>query len=302
MTHLPLNALRAFEAAARHGGYIAAAEELCVTRGAISRHVKLLEDQLGLALFHRHARGVALTEAGASLLPVLSEAFSGIERELSRLTANANELRIICPPALSIRWLFPLLDEFRARHPEIRVRLTTEFFGDMGFDAQQFDLGISSEFACKRGGDTLAQPLFPLRISPACAPGFLTRVQLQEPADLRRVTILHERRWQGDWAAWLDRFAPDHARELVDVSRGEVFPNFDMAVKAAVLGTGVVMADLELCRDELKSGALLLPFPDMVCDTPLGDYALIGARESWEKPHVRAFRDWAQEVCAIHAP
>ncbi|MDA5094505.1 LysR substrate-binding domain-containing protein [Aliiroseovarius sp. KMU-50] len=301
MTQLPLNALRAFEAAARHGGYIDAAEELFVTRGAISRHVKLLEEQLGLALFRRSPRGVELTESGASLLPVLSEAFASMEREIARLTENAGELRIICPPALSIRWLFPRLDDFRARHPDIRVRLTTEFYGDTGFDAQEYDVGISVENWSRRGENTVAQPLFPMRISPACSPSFLARHRLPAPAQLGQVTILHESRWRGDWATWVDRFANDDTGAQLDINRGEVFPNFDMAVKAAVIGTGVVMADLELCRDELESGALVLPFPEMICGTRLGSYALISSEDKWNDPKVQAFRDWAHEVCAEHA-
>ena len=108
----PLNALRAFEAAARHGGFIEAAAELHVTRGAISRHVKLLEDHLGRALFHRTARGVTLTRAGADLLPVLTDAFRRIAEGASRV-ADRTGIRVICPPATSIRWLLPRLGAFQ---------------------------------------------------------------------------------------------------------------------------------------------------------------------------------------------
>ena len=289
----PMNALRAFEAAARHGGYIAAADELCVTRGAVSRHVKLLEDHLGVALFHRSARGVALTAAGKRLSPVLSEAFGTIAREIGEMTSAAAELRIICPPALSIRWLLPKLEDFRARHPDIRVRLTTDFYGDEGFDASEFDLGISIEHRPGRPPDIEVQPLFPMLLSPGCAPGLLNGdMVLNAPEDLGACTLLHEAASRGDWQIWLRRFGVAD----VDPRGGQVFPNFDIAARAAIMGAGVVMADLMLCREEVAQGALVLPFPDRICDTPHGRIALIGPRDKWHDTKVAAFRTWIAQV------
>lgn len=286
----PLNALRAFEAAARHGGFIAAAEELCVTRGAVSRHVKLLEEHLGVDLFHRNHRGVVLTEAGRQLLPELTNAFAQITRAAERVSALAPELRIICPPALSIRWLFPRLDAFRAKHPDIRVRLTTDFYSDKGFDPAQYDIGVSLEHWPGRSDDIVTQPLFPMHFTPACAPSLLERgPTLKSPSDLQHHSLLHESAKREDWGAWLERFEV----EGVDANGGEVFPNLDMAVRAAVMGAGVVMADLHLCSDEIESGALVRPFPEMVSDTPFGAYALIGSQSVWNEPRVRAFREWA---------
>lgn len=283
----PLNALRAFEAAARHGGYIAAAEELHVTRGAISRHVSLLEDHLGVLLFHRGHNGVALTAVGRRLLPVLTEAFASIARETDRIATVASELRIICPPALSIRWLFPRLDRFRRAHPDIRVRLTTDFYGEDGFDAAEYDLGVSLEQAPGRSPHIVSQKLFPMRLSPACAPALADR--LARPGDLAHLTLLHESTRRQDWATWVSHFSVTGP----DPASGEAFPNLDMAVRAAVMGAGVVMADLALCREELDTGALVLPFPEMVCGTAQGGYALIGPRDKWRDPKVRAFRAWA---------
>ncbi|GGH32144.1 transcriptional regulator, LysR family [Cribrihabitans marinus] len=285
----PLNALRAFEAAARHNGFVAAADELCITRGAVSRHVKLLEAHLGVTLFRRTHRGVDLTAAGQRLLPVLTDAFSAIERETRSLTAQGAELRIICPPALSIRWLFPRLESFRRDHPEIRVRLTTEFYGQQGFDAAEYDLGISLEHRPGRSPDIEVQPLFPMVLSPACAPDLAEGgARLTDPHQVGAFTLLHESPRRSDWATWLETFGIGG----VDVESGEVFPNLDMAVRAAVMGSGVVMADLFLCREELARGTLVLPFPDMRCETPEGRYCLIGPRDKWKDRKVRAFRDW----------
>lgn len=295
----PLNALRAFEAAARHNGFIAAADELCVTRGAVSRHVKLLEDHLRVQLFRRTHNGVELTTAGERLLPVLSDAFGQIARETGRIAASASELRIICPPALSIRWLFPLLGQFRAAHPDIRLRLTTDFYGDKGFDTAEYDLGVSIEHRPGRPPDIKVQPLFPLILSPACAPELLRGAPpLKTPADLRHFTLLHESPGRNDWVTWARHFGVD----AVDPAAGEAFPNLDMAVRAAEMGAGVVMADLLLCREEIARGSLVLPFRDMACDTPDGRFALIGSRDNWREPKVRAFRQWLESLPAPQLP
>lgn len=288
-----LNALRAFEAAARHQGFIAAAEELCVSRGAISRHVKLLEDDLGVMLFKRHSRGVELTESGRRFLPVLTEAFRSIATEADRISAASNDLHIICPPALSIRWLIPRLDQFRSRHPEIRVRLTTDFYGDRGFDTAEYDIGFSVEHVASRPPDIAVLPIFPLIISPACAPDLGTQSKpLKTPSDLGNFALLLENLKGDDWRVWIKTFQVSG----LNPNSGDPFPNLDMAVKAAVIGAGVVMADMVLCRDELENGTLILPFKDLKCETPLGRYCLIGPQDQWNSPKVAAFKSWVLEV------
>ncbi|MEM9247450.1 MAG: LysR substrate-binding domain-containing protein [Pseudomonadota bacterium] len=287
----PLNALRAFEAAARHGGYIAAAEELCVTRGAVSRHVKALEAHLGVALFRRHARGVSLTAEGRRLQPVLHSAFGQISDEVGRLVTGADVLRVLCPPATSIRWLIPKLDLFRARHPDIEVELTTSFHGSTERGVDAYDIGFSVEHWPRASEGVLVEPLFPVLISPACTPHMAR--ELKVPRDLVGVTLLHETLAQHDWRAWLSEFPV----EGLDLRRnGSAFPNLDLAMRAALMGAGVVMADVVLCRDELAAGALVLPFADRICAGPFGGVSLIGARDAWDTSKVSAFRSWAQEM------
>ena len=288
-----LNALRAFEAAARHNGFIAAADELFVTRGAISRHVKLLEEHLGVMLFSRNHKGVELTAAGRRFLPVLTDAFERIAKEAEHISAVASDLRIICPPTLSIRWLFPRLEKFREKHPEIRVRLTTDFYGEKGFDTSEYDLGISVEHWPGRSLEITAIPLFPMVLSPACAPSLLeSNIQLSVPEDIKNFTLLHESPRRDDWATWAQTFDVNG----IDPTSGEAFPNLDMAAKAAVNGLGIIMADLMLCREELELGTLVLPFTDMKCDTPQGRYSLIGPDDKWQDLKVKAFKDWVQEI------
>ena len=287
----PPNALRAFEAAARHNGYVGASEELHVTRGAISRHVKLLEEHLGVALFRRHPKGVELTEAGRRLLPVVSDAFGRITREVERITSAASDLRIICPPATSIRWLIPRLDDFRQNHPDIHIRLTTDFYGGSGFDMAEYDLGFSIGSAKDRGPEISVQTLFPMLVAPACAPSLMHGPHaLRDPGDLAGVTLLHDTPKRLDWANWIEAVEIDG----LDPSEGDEFPNLDMSTKAAAMGAGVIIADLVLCGEELANGALVLPFPDLTIPSISKDVCLIGPSDRWGSPKVRAFRDWAQ--------
>ncbi|NDR59082.1 LysR substrate-binding domain-containing protein [Aliiruegeria sabulilitoris] len=292
----PLNALKAFEAAARHGGFIAAADELCVTRGAVSRHVKTLEAHVGVPLFRRHARGVELTEAGRELLPVLTNAFGQIAEAADRLSERATDLRIICPPATSIRWLIPRLEAFRAEHPEIRLRLTTDFHGGDGYVPAEYDVGFSFEFWPGRHPEIENRPLFPILLSPACAPAMTEGEKtLSRPQDLARFKLLHETADRTDWRTWLDAFPADG----LTAASGDVFPNLDMATRAAVIGAGVVMGDLVLCREELERGLLRLPFPDRICRSPNGDISLIAHRDKWDDPKVRVFSDWIHAAAAV---
>lgn len=287
----PLNALRAFEAAARHGGYVGASKELHVTRGAISRHVKQLEEHLGVLLFARKAQGVRLTAAGARLWPVVSNAFAQISREAASISSDAAELRIICPPGTSIRWLLPRREDFRKRHPDLHLRLTTDFHSDGGFDPVEADVGFSVANWPNRSTSLQTQTLFPVLLTPACAPGYLQAKSLTSPRQLTNCELLHETRSHTDWRHWCDAFPVVG----IDHSAGQDFPNIDIATKAAVMGIGVVMADLVLCREEFETGTLVAPFPDMVCVSPLGGICLLGDAEKWHLEKVQAFRSWAYE-------
>jgi LysR family glycine cleavage system transcriptional activator len=291
----PLNALRAFEAAARHGGFAGAADELCVTRGAVSRHVKLLEEHLDVALFRRLPRGIELTDAGRHFLPVLTGAFETIQHGAQRIAAERTDLHIVCPPTTSIRWLIPRLPSFRARCPDIRIRLTTEFCEIDSFRSGDFDIGfgLSTYRKLRPGIEVLS--FLPMRIVPACAPQLLEGDRpLKEPGDLANFTLLHETATRHDWKCWLKTFEI----EGVDPETGDVFPNLDMAVTAAVMGAGVVMGDLLLTHQEFQTGQLVMPFPDLRCATDWGDFCLMGASETWHEPKVEAFKAWVLEVAA----
>jgi LysR family glycine cleavage system transcriptional activator len=232
------------------------------------------------------------------LLPVLTDAFDRILRRSREISSGNKDLRIICPPTVSIRWLIPRLDAFHALHPDTRIRLTTAFYDWQDFFSGEFDLGIGCVAASERPDGIEALPLFPMMITPACAPALLAQsIPLGTPEDLVNCTLLHESPDHHDWAAWLTAFDI----QGVDPQSGTVLPNLDMAVKAAVMGKGVVMGDLVLTREEFETGQLVMPFEKMKCTTDWGDFALWGPTEGWNDSRVKAFKSWISETASDDA-
>jgi LysR family glycine cleavage system transcriptional activator len=289
-----LNALRAFEAAARHQSFATAADELHVTQGAVSRHVRLLEEHLGVALFRRQAQGVRLTAAGRSLLPDVSAAFERIEAAARRLVRGERELRVGAAPTLAGRWLLRRLARFHAAHPETRVILAW-MSGYEDFRAGGFDLAIVPvDIDEHRPANLEARLLRQEALSPACAPA--RAPVLATPADLRGETLLHPSTYREDWRLWLR--AAGLPVELAE--GGLAFPTLEMAISAAIGGLGVAMVDLLLVRDELAQGVLVAPFERVVREGT--GYLLVAERGRLEEPALAAFRDWLDaEVAADEA-
>jgi len=226
-----LNALRAFEAAARHESFARAADELCVTEGAVSRHVKLLEEDLGVQLFRRLPRSLKLTEAGRKFLPVLTEAFESIASAARQTRGSKRELKVICPPTFSIRWLLPRLQQFRSSNPDIQLRLTTAPYDLEIFFGGDFDLGFDCGWQRPDGMEACL--VLQSIMTPVCSPRVLEeRAPLTKPSDLAGHNLLHTTPDRHDWEVWLRTYKV----EGVDGKHGEVFPSGDMAYRAAVLG------------------------------------------------------------------
>ena len=190
----PLNSLRAFEAAARHLSFTIAAAELHVTQGAVSRAVKGLEDHLGVLLFHRLPRALALTSEGKVLLVGVSEGLDRIAQAAAKVEARAHDLQVKVPPTFTIRWLMRRLIRFQTSRPDIRVRLNTGWEW-VDFDRDDFDAGIV--FGNGPWPGLRADPLFEERLTVLCAPALLDRLKV--PADLARCTILHPDSQQNEW-------------------------------------------------------------------------------------------------------
>ncbi|MBR0683357.1 transcriptional regulator GcvA [Roseomonas eburnea] len=281
----PLNALKAFEAAARHESFTRAAEELCVTQGAVSHQVKALEAGLGLRLFDRGTQGLVITEAGRAYLEVVRDAFdriaSGTERLLER--QGAGTLTVSTSPNFASKWLVHRLGRFAEAHPEIELRVSASL-QHIDFAREDVDLAI-------RHGDGSWPTLHATRLCeealfPVCSPALLRgRRPLRAPAGLHHHTLLHtnDRR---DWSRWVE----EASAKGVDAGRGPVFNQASMTIDAAVDGQGVALARTALAAWDLLSGRLVQPFGPRLA-VPYG-YWIVGPRATSGLPKVIAFRDW----------
>lgn len=247
----PLNALRAFEAAARLGGFALAAEELCVTPGAVSQHIKTLEDWAGTPLFERRSQGVRLTKAGESLLPGFTAAFDQLGEATRALRALAPipTVQIAALPAVAQLWLAPRLARLRALRPKARVSVTAlETPPNLARD--MFDLSLFIAPPRNLVGEHV---LAPDVIFPVCAPELAARIS--EPGNLAGQTVLLDAAWPDDWNIWAAALGLD----LPDLETGPTFSLYAMALEEARAGAGLLMAHESLVKAALEDGSLVCP-------------------------------------------
>lgn len=294
----PLNALRAFEAAARHMSFKRAAEELHVTRAAVSQQVALLEEQLGTRLFVRMNRALRLTEAGRACLPDIQQGFdllsSGVEQAVTEDARGA--LVVACSPTLASKWLVPRLDDFNGLMPEIDVRLEAQY-ALPDFHNEEADVALT--FGPAVFADELhADPLFAVSVVPLCSPA-LCRGDgaLRKPTDLTRFRLLHDDALAQDpdlpgWASWLESFGV----EGVDASRGPRFSHTMHALEAAIDSQGVLLSIDRLGVADVAAGRLTVPFD---LRQPLrASYSLVIPHGWLGRPKVKAFREWLLATAA----
>ena len=283
--HLPsLNGLKVFEAAARHLSFTRAAEELNVTQGAVSRQIKLLENQLDVILFHRHHRRLALTEQGRLLVRPLARAFDIMADAVVRLKHQQQDLNLKVHPTFAIRWLIPQLHKFQALHPDIQVRFTTSSV-NVDFSKENFDAGITH--LGEEAPGVSRQVILKEQLIPVCSPQLLNRhPPLASPEDLKHHVLLHNSPDFKEWAAWADQNGlPD-----LSLERGQVFEVDDAALQAATAGLGVALGDLFLIRDELAAGRLAAPFGLRPIRT--GNYYFSWPDMNRNSRSVNAIRQW----------
>ena len=295
----PLNALRAFEAAARHLSFKKAADELNVTPAALSHQIRGLEDFLQTKLFHRRTRRVELAEAGRLIQPEVSEGFESLQRAVRRLvhSHDDNVIVVTAGPAFSAKWLAPRLYRFVAAHPEIDLRIAanlalTEFRGD-GIDA-------AIRFGSGDYPGLFSELLFEDVMLPMCSPSLLQGASpIRTPADLRHATLIHDESLvhiapeAPDWRSWLQLAGVDG----VDAGRGLRFNLADHAIDAAVEGAGVVLARKVLAQRDLDSGRLVAPF-GMEMNVKRAFY-FVCPKGHENRDNIRLFRQWlASEVAA----
>ena len=286
----PLNALRAFEAAARHLSFTKAAQELHVTQAAISHQVKGLEEILGIQLFRRLNRRLALTEAGQAYLPPLRDAFDAIAGATQRLheREEGSALKISVLMSFASTWLLPRLSGFRRLHPEIDIMVTA---GDalVDFDQDDFDMGLRYGLGSYPG--LRVDFLMGDEIFPVCSPKLLDGPQaLRRPDDLKHHTLLHDV-VQGtpddpDWRLWLREAGITD----VDPTRGPGFSHGNFLLSAAVAGEGVALLRRSLVADDIRARRLVCPFGPVFPTRFV--YSLVAPPHKAELPKVSAFRDW----------
>jgi LysR family transcriptional regulator, glycine cleavage system transcriptional activator len=270
----PLNALRAFEAAARHLSFTRAAQELHVTAGAVSHQVKTLEEYLGVQLFHRSAQALYLTPAAAACLPELQDGFRTLTNAVSRLTGKMGGLALTVnvAPAFAGRWLIPRLQRFTDAYPEIDLRISAELAlvdvrrQDSAPPTDSFSPDHHSDLTIRFGSGEYpghdADLLCASTVTALCAPQLIDSGQgLHSMKDLAHQTLLH------DDTVYFDSAQPDWAYYLksagvngIDVSRGPRFNNAILAISAATDGLGVALSMTTLAESELASRRLVMPF------------------------------------------
>jgi LysR family glycine cleavage system transcriptional activator len=287
----PLNGLRAFETAARHLSISAAAAELNVTPAAVSQQIKGLEGQLGLNLFRRMNRALALTEHGRLLLPGLSDGFDQLDRAVAevRQAQAGGPLNLSTSPSFAAKWLIPRLDRFQAAHPEIEVRITASM--DL-VDFRRDEVDCAVRFGRGRYDGVEAIWLLGEEVFPVCSPELL-----EGPQGLRSLDQLRHHRLLHDGTPMMDDVTPDWrmwlqaARvENVDASHGMTLTPWTMVVQAAIEGQGVALGRRALVAGDLAAGRLVRPF-DLGLPLPFSHW-LVYPPGAERRPKVRAFRDW----------
>ncbi len=280
----PLTALRAFEAAGRRLNFTRAAEELNVTQAAVSHQIKSLEAHLGVTLFRRRGRGLALSEAGQALLPVLGDAFGRIGEAIEGLgrAGESGVLNVTLRPYFGMKWLAPRLGRFWQACPQIALRLHHSI-APVDFAREEADLAV----LWGRGDwpDVEAELLLGGELAPVCSPLLMAGAHpLRVPGDLRHHNLLHEESHEL-WPRWLTAAG---ARE-VEPKAGTSIDDTNVRLEAAMDGQGVVLGWIPLLAEDLAAGRLVRPF-----DLALEDYGyyVVTAPGGLARPKVRDFRDW----------
>jgi LysR family glycine cleavage system transcriptional activator len=289
----PLNALRAFEATARHLSFSKAAQELHVTPAALSHQIHGLEDFLGLKLFHRRTRAIELTEAGRLIFPGIRTGFEALREALARLDRGREDriLVVSATPAFTVKWLVPRLYRFLEAHPEIDARISASLqladFGADGVDvAIRFSVGVAAKLH--------AEKLMDESLLPFCSPRLVEGPHgLKTPQDLARFTLIHiglpaPFPSAPSWSDWLQAAGV----EGVDTTRGLQMNVTDHALDAAVAGAGVVLAQKVLASGDVRAGRLVAPFSAPELPYAGRSYFLVCPQGHERRPKVRAFRDW----------
>ena len=294
----PLNALRAFEAAARHLNFSRAADELSVTPGAVSQQIQNLEDYVGAALFKRTPKGLLLTDAAQTALPALREAFDRLAEAASLLTAavDGRRLTLTAPPSFAAKWLVPRLGAFEQAHPQVDLWLSAAI---ELVDLAAGEVDVAIRYGAGRYPGLEVHRLFAETVIPVASPDHLAAQPLLTPGDLANHVLLHDGSPDlddscPDWTMWLA------ARGLkgIDSMRGPRFNQSSLVIEAAVNGRGVALAKRTLAAADLEAGRLVAPL--QIATAVDFAYYLVHPKAKGRLPQVKAFISWIAAQAQAH--
>ncbi|PXX12555.1 LysR family glycine cleavage system transcriptional activator [Paraburkholderia tropica] len=304
-----MNALRAFECAARLESFSRAADELCVTQGAISWHIKRLEAYLGVPLFKRQTRAVELTDYGREYLPATREAFDQIEQATVRMERLSHSRALVADvlPTFAMRWLVPRLATFNDENPDIEIHLLTSI---KPVDFQRDDVDVAIRVGTPPGTTVRRGPrinlematdwsgihsekLMPDVLVPVCSPVLFTTVDAPASLpDLQRFPLLHNATRPDAWPDW---FHAVTGVESASKLKGPSFGHFFMTIQAAIEGRGIALVPKALVENDLEENRLIV-----VLDIPVpstGDYYFLCRKSQVDLPAIQRFRDWLFKQC-----
>ncbi|MDY0744668.1 transcriptional regulator GcvA [Paucibacter sp. R3-3] len=293
-----LNALRAFEASARHQSFSVAAEELNVTPAAVGQLVRALEDWLGTPLFHRNSSGRArliATEAAERALPDIRAGFDRLIVGMERLKEAGQHglLTVTVSPAFAAKWLLPRIEGFQLAWPDIDVRLDTSL-KPVDFLAQRIDVGV--RYGAGQWAGLKADKLMDEEVYPVCSPRLLEDAsRLQRPGDLRNETLIHDLSMEGHadfpgWDTWLRAAGVEGSLP----GRGMKINNSAAVLQASAEGHGIALARSVMAQEDVQSGRLVRLFPEVSLVSPLA-YYVVYRDDCAGLPRVAAFREWLAE-------
>ena len=285
----PLNAIKAFEAAGRHNSFTRASEELCVSHGAISKQVALLESWLNTKLFIRTQSQLEITPAGKTLLGAITPAFDRIALTAMQLMEDVTPpavLNVNAPPTFTMRWLIPRISSFQKAHPDTEIKLTTstepinflEFTYDIAIRGSHIDLGLEH-----------ATPFMTETIIPICHPDLILSTPFKEPEEINQFTAISYGTEPMKWSEWasatnLKEFRPKNILQ---------FEQMYFALQAASEGLGIVLVPLFLVADDIATGKLCAPFGTL--GARQRKYYAVSRFVQKEKPIIKAFCKWINQ-------
>lgn len=282
----PLNALRAFEAAARELSFTKAGAELNLTAAAVGYQVRRLEMALGVELFYRLNRALALTDKGKSYVPVVQEAFSVLRKGTSDLSRRkSTDLLVVRTPwSFSSKWLVPRLDAFHKAHPHLTIKVDST---DEIVDFARDDVDVALQYSQKVERQLHSVLLFAEQVFPVCNPALAAGDRpLTEASQLIGHTLLHDAMTDVTWSDWLR--ATDAA--AIDASTGTMFSHSALSIDAALAGDGIALGRSPLVANDLESGRLVRPFETALAGS--WGYYMVCLPNREKEPKIKAFSDW----------